>query len=170
MKNIELKAVCKNLQQLKETVLYHGGNFERKMHHVDTYFNAPKGRLKLREIDDNESVLIFYERADTAESKESNYYIYNSANPAALKEVLEKTLGIKIIVDKIRELYIYKNTRIHLDTVQGLGTFMELETVIKSQTYDEAVQEHNEVKNFLGIETQDLLEKSYSDLILALQK
>ncbi len=140
------------------------------MHHVDTYFKVPTGRLKLREISDQESILIFYERDDEKGSKASNYFISPIQDPEALKDVLSRSLGVKVIVDKHRKLYMLKNTRIHVDMVSELGNFMELETVIRSQTREEAMDEHLKVIELLGIRNDDLVEKSYSDLLLAKKK
>src|SRR5688500_5758668 len=114
MKNIEIKAKCINLEALKETVAKNEGKFDRSMRHIDTYFNVSKGRLKLREIDGVESFLIYYERLNTLESKESSYQIYKTSDPASLKNLLSVMFGIKVVVDKKRDLYFIKNTRIHL--------------------------------------------------------
>lgn len=167
MKNIEIKAKCSSLKELKAIVLKNGGRFEKTMHHIDTYFVVPQGRLKLREIDDTESVLIFYERSNSADSKESNYYLHKTNDPASLKDFLSRSLGTKVIVDKIRELYILENTRIHLDTVKDLGTFMELETVVSVQSDEEAYEENKRIVELLKISKDDLLEVSYSDLLLS---
>jgi adenylate cyclase, class 2 len=166
MKNIEIKAHCKNAKELKELILASGGLFEEEMHQVDTYFNVQQGRLKLREINDQESVLIYYERENSLTSKESNYQIYKTTDPKALKEMLAKSVGVKVVVDKTRELFIYGHTRIHVDRVKDLGDFMELETVITTQTMEEANGEHQWLIGILGIKSDDLITHSYSDMLL----
>ena len=166
MKNIEIKARCKDLKKLKLSILTNGGQFEGKMHQIDTYFNTHTGRLKLREINENKSVLIYYERKDTLKSKESDYFIYPTLDPKTLKIILTKSNGIKVVVDKVRELYIFKHTRIHIDKVKKLGNFMELETVITTQTKKEAYKEHKKVIEMLRINVKDLITNSYSDLLL----
>ena len=142
-----------------------GGRYIATMKQVDTYFNVPKGRLKLREIDDKESMLVYYERPDQLASKESNYFIYPSADGRALKDILSKSLGIKIEVRKTRELYMIGYTRVHLDEVSGLGQFMELETVIENQSENEAKKENLDIISKLEIKGSDMIKNSYSDML-----
>lgn len=165
MKNIEIKARCSDFELLRKRIKESGGKYIATMKQVDTYFEVPNGRLKLRVIDDKESVLIFYERPDQASSKESNYYIYPSSDGNALKQFLTKAFNATKIVKKFRELYIVGNTRVHLDEVAGLGQFMELETVISNQTEQEAREENLDVINKLNISSNDMLKSSYSDML-----
>lgn len=165
MKNIEIKARCSDFEQLRKKIKESGGKYIATMKQVDTYFEVPNGRLKLRVIDDKESVLIFYERPDQTSSKESNYYIYPSSDGNALKQFLTKAFIVTKTVKKFRELYIVGNTRVHLDEVAGLGQFMELETVINNQTEQEAREENLDVINKLNISRNDMLKSSYSDML-----
>jgi predicted adenylyl cyclase CyaB len=169
MKNLELKARCNSLIQLRQKVKTLGAEYRCTMRQTDTYFNAPKGRLKLREIARREAELIHYERSDRPESRYSDYQIYTVFDAAALKEILAKALGVSGVVEKRRELWIYGNTRIHLDEVSGLGDFVELETVMANQTEETAYAEHEWVKTALGIEAANVEAVSYSDLLFRRQ-
>lgn len=135
------------------------------MKQLDTYFNAPQGRLKLREIDTHGAQLIYYERTNLAESRYSNYQLCDIPEPMVFKQIATAVLGIKAVVEKRRELWMSGDTRIHLDEVKGIGQFVELETVIHSQTETEAQAEHQRLKETLGIKEADLVSVSYSDLV-----
>jgi len=105
------------------------------LHQIDTYLTVPKGRLKLREIvtrenNEHSAELIFYERADDAGPKKCDYEITPVANPVELKGTLSAALGIRTVVVKERTLFLYENVRIHLDRVEGLGSFLEFEAVM----------------------------------------
>ena len=139
-----------------------------ELHQIDTYFLSKKGRFKLREIDGEDYELIYYERPDESEPKISTYEIiqldYDSAK--RMKKVLDASMGIKVIVEKKRELWIYKNTRIHLDVVDGLGEYVELETVVKDAEMKDAEKEHDEVVELLELSQYEKCEMSYSDMLL----
>ena len=76
-------------------------------------------------------------------------------------------INIEIIVNKKRDLFIYKNTRIHLDDVKNLGTYVELETVFNTnQIEEELITEHNFVIKSLGLDTLEKIPNSYSDLLI----
>ena len=135
------------------------------MQQIDTYFRNPKGRLKLREVDSDEAYLVYYERLDIAESRYSNYEICDIPNPTVFKPVISAALTVMGVVEKQRELWMFGNTRIHLDSVVNLGEYVELETVIRSQTKAEAQAEHQIVKDALGIMDCNLVPVSYCDLL-----
>ena len=165
MKNLEFKANCDSLDVLRGHLANLQAEQRRTMKQLDTYFNVPQGRLKLREINTHEAQLIYYERADLAESRYSNYQVCDVPEPIAFKQLATMALGVKGVVEKQRELWIFGHTRIHLDEVRDLGQFVELETVIHDQTEGEAQAEHQLVKDALGIKEEDLVSVSYSDLI-----
>jgi predicted adenylyl cyclase CyaB len=135
-----------------------------RMRQVDTYFHVHHGRLKLREIDDREAQLIQYERADRAAAHPSDYFVAPVEEPALLKQALTRALGVRAVVEKTRELYLWGRTRVHLDEVAGLGSFLELETVVGDQTVEEAEQECREVQAVLGVREEALVSGSYADL------
>ena len=165
-RNLEFKAKAKSLDVLHENLTRLKAEYVQTMHQVDTYFNVPKGRLKLRETENYEATLVYYERPDTAASRYSRYQLCDIANGAAFKQMMSDVLGVKVIVEKKRELWTYGNTRIHLDEVVNLGEFVELETVIRDQSVAEAQAEHKLVKETLQISAADLIPVSYSDLLV----
>lgn len=165
MKNLEFKANCDSLDMLRQRLADLQAEHRSTMKQLDTYFNVSQGRLKLREINTHEAELIYYERSDLAESRYSNYQICDIPEPMAFKQIATMALGVKGVVEKQRELWMFGDTRIHLDEVKNLGQFIELETVIHNQTEAEAQAEHQLVKEALGIKEKDLVSVSYSDLI-----
>ena len=165
MKNLEFKANCDSLDVLRQRLANLQAEHRHTMKQLDTYFNVPQGRLKLREINTHDAELIYYERSDLAESRYSNYQICDIPEPMAFKQIATMAWGVKGVVEKRRELWMFGDTRIHLDEVKNLGQFVELETVIRNQTEEEAQAEHQLVKDALGIQEEDLISVSYSDLI-----
>src|SRR3981081_2326774 len=124
--NVEIKARTNKDAKIRTFLLEHGADFKGIDHQIDTYFNVPVGRLKLREgnIENN---LIYYERDNQTGPKNSHFNLIKVEDAAGLKEVLKKTLGIKIIVQKKREIYYIGNVKFHLDEVPQLGKFVEIE-------------------------------------------
>jgi predicted adenylyl cyclase CyaB len=165
MKNLELKAKCDSLGSLRQRLVDLKADYRQTMEQIDTYFSLPKARLKLREIDNHKAQLVYYERPDNAESRYSNYQICQITEPTTFKEIMSMAFGVNVVVEKQRELWMFGNTRIHLDRVVNLGEFVELETVIRDQTDGEARTEHQLVKDALGIMERDLISGSYSDLL-----
>jgi len=169
MKNIELKIILDNFSNIIQILKKSGAQFKGELLQIDTYFNCKEGRLKLREINSRGFELIFYQRPDKKNSKMSNYQILkfkkNQAND--IKTILKNSLGEKITVRKERKLWMYKNTRIHLDVVKKLGHFLELETVIRGDNLKNAKKEHIEIINLLKISRFKKISVSYSDLLLA---
>jgi predicted adenylyl cyclase CyaB len=134
---------------------------------VDTYFRVPHGRLKLRvHNDEPDGTLIYYERPDEATSRLSHYRLISIPDAAALGAALTAALGVLVIVTKRRTVAIYGATRIHFDAVEGLGNFIELETVLGTQGHDAALAEHRFVFDTLGLSTGQIEPRSYSDLLL----
>lgn len=135
---------------------------------TDTYFNVPAGRLKLREFRDesNASELIFYARSGEAEPRRSDYHILEVTEPAALKSILALALGVRAVVKKKRDVYIFRNVRVHLDEVAGLGSFLELEAVLDEDHLEEdAMVMLGELMREFCIAKEDLLGGSYCELM-----
>ena len=131
MKNLEVKAKFADLDALKKRMIILGADLTETMHQIDTYFEVPKGRLKLRELTKQKAYLVYYERGERNKERWSNYYTYDVLNQKQFKNVFVRVLGVKVVVDKKRILYMYKNARIHIDRVKGLGNFMEIEIEVK---------------------------------------
>lgn len=167
MKNLELKAKYPNdkaFELVKQLQI--DESFVLKQ--VDTYFDAGKNRLKLREINDSGSELIWYSRPDELNAKSSHYEIYNTGDPAGLKKILELSIGVKTIVEKARNAFIYKDCRIHIDKVRDIGEFIEFEVVMTpGRTEQEAESLMQFLINHFKIDDKDLINVSYSDLLLA---
>ncbi len=169
MRNIEIKARLRDPGGAEAVARRLGGPEPHlRVGQVDTYFVVPEGRLKLREITGTveRAELIFYHRADQAGPKRSEYDVVPVANPRELKAMLASALGIRTVVRKQRTVYLHKNVRIHLDAVDGLGTFLEFEAVMPDGAPDREGEDllHRLMKEF-SIKPGDLLESSYSDLV-----
>lgn len=168
MTNLEIKISTSNLEEIKELAFKINAKYITTLYQKDTYFLVGKKRLKLRE-EQEKAYLVFYIRSDNGDSKFSKYHIINAPEQIkkSVKKILSLILGIKTTVNKKRELLIYKNTRIHLDTVESLGTYVELETVFNNhQEKDNLITEHNFVINSLNLNTMQKVPISYSDLII----
>jgi homotetrameric cytidine deaminase len=129
-RNVELKARDPEPDRSLERARALGAEDRGELRQRDTYFAAPRGRLKLREQEPGGAELIAYERADAAAARESRYRIAPVEDPAALREALDAALGTVVVVDKRRHLLLWEGVRIHLDRVEGLGDFLELEGVV----------------------------------------
>lgn len=164
MRNIEIKAHLRDWDTAVETCLSLNTVNKGILRQVDTYFNVPEGRLKLREAEPGGCELIYYHRPEVVEPKSSEYQLQEV--PPALKDFLATALGVNAVVDKERHLYLWRNVRIHLDQVQGLGRFIEFEAVL-SEFYDEEDSREN-IRKLLrefALESTDLLAASYQDMI-----
>ena len=134
----------------------------------DTFFNAAKGRLKLRAFADGRGELIYYERPDQAGPKTSFYVLSPTASPDTLREALTLAHGQIGRVRKLRTLLLAGRTRIHLDRVEGLGDFMELEVVLADdEALETGVAEAHALMAQLGIAADQLIDVAYLDLLRA---
>ena len=163
--NIEIKARVRNFEEMKSRAEKLSDTPVQVIPQEDTFFTTPQGRLKLRVLGDH-SQLIFYTRPDQEGPKRSNYHITRSNDPENLKRVLELAYGIRGVVKKTRYLYLVGQTRIHLDDVQGLGQFMELEVVMGEEQSDAEGQKIAEdLMSALGVERGDLIDGAYMDML-----
>lgn len=132
----------------------------------DTFFNSPNGRLKLRILQSGPAQLIHYDRPDRQGPKRSNYHVFETNDAENLKTTLSRAFGIRGVVRKKRRLYLVGQTRVHLDNVEGLGHFVELEVVLKPEQSDADGQAiARELMDRLGIREEDLLESAYMDML-----
>ena len=164
--NIEIKARVRDLAGLHRRAVALTDTPVQVIPQEDTFFEIPRGRLKLRQLSPSLGQLIYYERTDTAGPKRSNYLIAETHDPSALKTVLAAGLGVRGVVRKKRSLYLIGQTRLHVDEVEGLGQFMELEVVLRPEQADaegQAIAADLMVK--LGVAASDLLEGAYMDLL-----
>lgn len=170
MENIEIKHRVPDLDRVRESLDNLPASRIGDLQQTDTYFVVTSGRLKLRDQsgpgEERSASLIAYIRPDDSTSRVSQYHLLPVAEPDALRAMLTDTLGVLTVVRKHRELFISGQTRIHLDTVDGLGTFVELETVIDGPSGEQAWDEHRFVRANLALDEYEPVEFSYSDLIL----
>ncbi|XP_064635533.1 uncharacterized protein LOC135492817 isoform X2 [Lineus longissimus] len=165
--NVEIKALVPDIQRLhclaKKLSRSEGTLIEQE----DTFFNVSNGRLKLRVLKSGVSMLIFYKRSDQFGPKVSDFHITEIQNPQDLKASLGLALGIKGDVKKRRMLYMVGQTRLHVDSVEGLGDFMELEVMMQpKQTTQEGETIAKDLMNQLEVSPENLIEGAYMDMLL----
>jgi predicted adenylyl cyclase CyaB len=164
--NVEIKARVRDVAALHARAAVLAEDTPVLLRQTDTFFRIPHGRLKLRDFGDGTGELIFYQRPDTSGPKVSNYRITRTSDPAGLRETLATALGVMGVVRKRRTLYLVGQTRVHVDEVEGLGHFMELEVVLREgQAAEEGEQIAQELMTTLGIAEADLLTGAYIDLL-----
>ena len=165
--NIEFKAKTNDIKALEEKLLSLNPQFIGEDHQKDTYYNVNTSRLKLRE-GNIENALIWYHREDVSGAKQSDILLYKHAPDEALKNILIKLHGVKIIIDKIRKIYFVENVKFHFDRVEGLGTFVEVEAIDSTGEIgiEKLKEQCNFYINFFEIKTEDFMKKSYSDMMM----
>jgi homotetrameric cytidine deaminase len=171
MRNVELKARDPDPARTLERALALGADDRGEIRQRDTYFSKARGRLKLREQETGGSPLwdelIEYSRADSTDPRTSTYRRVPVADVAPLLEALDAAYGTLGTVTKRRRVLLWDGVRIHLDEVEGLGSFIELEAV--AEVDSDLSAEHEKVERLraeLGIEDENLVATSYSDLVL----
>jgi len=166
IKNFEFKAKVDELDQYENKLLELNPVFHGLDHQIDTYFNVPIGRLKLRE-GNIENSLINYDRQDTADMKQSEVILYRHEPDKALKDILVKQLGVKKIVDKKRKIYFIDNVKFHFDTVETLGTFIEVEVIDDKDAFttEQLKEQCDKYFHLFGLSKSQLIDRSYSDLV-----
>lgn len=166
MRNIEIKARVTSLDAVARRAGALAGAEPQRIDQDDTFFRCAGGRLKLREFGDGSGELIYYQRPDQAGPKESRYLRVPTAAPAALREALALACGAAGRVRKRRLLLIVGRTRVHLDEVEGLGPFVELEVVLgEDEPAGAGVAEAQALMAALGIGPEQLVETAYVDLL-----
>ena len=166
--NVELKAHCADLELARERCAAIGAAEQGVLEQRDTYFSTVRGRLKLRELGSGTSELLAYERVDDPEATESSYLLVPVAAPHELSEALVAALGEPlVVVSKRRRLFLHEGVRIHLDDVDGLGSFIEFEAVLPDAGDIEAARAKvARLRTELEIADEDLVPVSYADLLL----
>lgn len=164
--NIEIKAFLKNRNAALATAALLADSGPEVIHQEDIFFPCDRARLKLRIFDAKQGELIRYERDDLAEVRCSRYSIARTSDPRTLLEILTRTLGAIGTVKKTRTLYLVGQTRIHIDQVEDLGDFLELEVVLReNQTEEDGKQIANQLLREFGIDPPDLIAEAYIDLL-----
>ncbi len=166
--NVELKARLNDLDAARRLAAELSGGPPEILRQTDTYFRCGQGRMKLREIVGADSQLIAYARSNDVAARASRYHLMLVADAGALRSALAAALGILTVVEKVREFFLYRNVRIHLDQVARLGTFLEFEAVLSTDDdYSNGEQLVRELAEMFAIAPQQLVANSYSDLLLS---
>jgi homotetrameric cytidine deaminase len=164
-RNIELKAIDPDPARSLALARELGAEDRGVLRQRDTYFRTRAGRLKLREEEPGGATLIHYDRPDAAEARESRYRLTRIDDPEPLRASLEAALGTLVVVEKERHLLLWEGVRIHLDTVPGLGSFVELEGVAAADG-DMAAEREKVARLREALQIGEILTDSYSDRLL----
>ena len=161
-RNLELKIQCDSLSSLKKTLKKINAEFSGELIQKDVYYKNEKGLLKLR-IENGEQSLIKYLRDEEGKDRWSDYHVLKLSGGNA-EEFFNDIFEVEAIVEKKRLLYMYNNTRIHVDEVKDLGKFLELETLVLSGLED-AQNRFNEIIDLLHLDINKQIKNSYKILI-----
>jgi predicted adenylyl cyclase CyaB len=165
-RNVEIKARIDGIEALEARVAPWADAGPTPITQDDTFFRCANGRLKLRSFSATEGELIFYRRADAAGPKESFYVIARTHEPDAMRQALTLAHGQAGRVRKHRTLYLVGRTRVHLDRVDGLGEFLELEVVLRDgESVSAGLDEAHALMNKLGVTGSQLITGAYVDLL-----
>jgi len=164
--NVEIKAILRNRAAAEAIATRLSERRRQRIRQEDIFFHSGGARLKLRVLGPKRGELIRYERPDVAGLRGSHYSIARTRDPERLREILGQTLGITGVVRKTRTLYKVGQTRIHIDQVEGLGDFLEVEVVLRpGQTEIEATAIAREILRNFMIEDDQLVATAYFDLL-----
>jgi len=166
-RNVEIKAKVADLAAVRDAVEKLADQAPEVLEQEDTFFTCLRGRLKLRRFSGlAQAELIYYERTNTTGPKECRYLVHRTPDPDGLREVLSATLGIRGVVRKCRTVFLVGQTRVHLDQVEGLGEFVELEVVLRpEQDTRDGLAIARQLMATLGISPDHLIDKAYIDLL-----
>ena len=165
--NIELKARYSDLSRAIRVCRKIGALDQGVEAQTDTYFSTGLQRMKLRESSFGNHWMIWYSRPDLPGAKKSSYRKLPIPDPTAKRRILSQAMGVKVVVEKTRNLFLLGPVRIHLDEVEGLGSFIEFEAVVGPDlTEDEGHAKIRDLRLEFGIAEEDLIQGSYSDLML----
>ena len=166
-KNLEIKVRIKNTDKVRKLAkeFCKGKKHETLIQkQEDIYYKVKKGRLKLRIIDSKKGNLIHYYRGNKELKRVSEYTIAETYTPAAMDSILGSLFGKLVTVKKTREIFITDNTRIHIDSVNGLGKFLEFEVIFNSLA--KAKKEMKKLIEYFMLDEKQFIKVSYSDLLL----
>lgn len=168
MRNIEIKAKIEDPEGIISKLEQTDKHVSAVIKQHDIFFHSATGRLKLRKFQDGSGELIQYERQNAITPQLSTYekVSLNSGDCLLMDNILTKSNGRIGVVNKTRRLYLIGQTRVHIDNVEGLGDFLELEVVLKEE---EDVQIGEDIAKdlmiTLGIKEKDLIANAYIDLL-----
>ncbi len=166
-RNVEIKARIDNLKTVLELIGKVTSHPAQLIEQEDIFFNCPTGRIKLRILSDTEGELIFYQRDDLFGPKTCRYQVVNTDRPRETGGLLGLAFGELVRVKKTRRLFMVGRTRIHVDAVEGLGDFLELEVVLtEEESPQDGEAEALELMQNLDISQQHLIDRAYADLLI----
>ncbi len=164
--NLELKARISSISEAVRAAKRLNAKRSGILLQHDIYYNVSRGRLKLRIIKNRSAELIFYDRPNKKGSRYSHYFVLPVNNAKLINAMCTAAFGRKVIVKKKRLLFLYKNSRIHLDDVYRLGNFIEFEVLVKN-----GKQQAQKLLRLLSkefhIKHAEVISASYSDLVLS---
>lgn len=160
--NLELKIAIESISKLEKSLVEIGADLKGVLNQKDIYYKVDNGLLKLR-LENGEASLIKYSRDEQKKDRWSNYFVLKLEGEEVENYFID-FFQIETIVSKKRKLYIYKDTRIHLDLVEGLGEFLELETVV-IESKEKAKQFFDEIVRLLKLNTSNQIKTSYRYLV-----
>ncbi len=161
-RNVELKARCPDLDRAQAIAKELGAGDPTIEHQRDTYFHVSHGRLKLREIEGRGATLIWYDRPDDSHARLSRYLITPVADAETTRQILSLALGVHRVVEKERQIMLYRNVRLHFDRVAGLGDFIEFEAVLSPEEPEPSGQDIlAELRIRFAITDADVFQGSY---------
>lgn len=167
-RNLELKARYASLEKARIAAQQLGAQFSETLLQEDTYFAVPRGRLKIRVLAPNVAELIFYERPEDSPARWSDYTKATILDAAGMRMLLEHAFGIRAIVRKRRDVFLFRNVRIHLDSVDFLGSFLEFEIMEGEEA--ESRRLLAELRGVFDIQDDTIVSSSYEDLILSMAR
>lgn len=169
MQNVECKYELRDLSLARGLAKLSGASFIATLKQTDTYYKLTAGRLKRRETEGEPPEWVYYERANDARPRISQFVIYSEEE--ALERYGTQQLPVWVVVSKKRELYMYENVRIHLDVVEALGTFVEFEALV-TEAYHIGRCQHsvNFLKQHFGPALGETIAVSYCDMMAAAQE
>ena len=163
--NIEIKAKCSNPEYIRKILKERNADFKGTDFQTDTYFKVPIGKLKIRE-GNIEYSFVYYKREEKSEPKKSNVFFFHPPRNSPLKEILSQALGILIVVKKKREICFINNIKFHIDEVDKLGNFIEIEAIDENKKIEQLFEQCNRYMKLFKLKKEDLIENSYSDLLM----
>lgn len=167
-RNVEIKARIENVGVFVPILTRIASSGPVEIAQDDTFFTCENGRLKLRAFSNDSGELIFYRRVNQAGPKESFYLRSPTSSPETLRESLSLAYGQIGRIRKYRTLFLVGRTRVHLDRVEGLGHFLELEVMlVDDESPEQGIREAGQLMDQLGIQPEQLIEGAYLDLMLA---
>ncbi len=165
--NIEIKAKCKHPENIRNILKENNAFFKGTDNQKDTYFKVKNGRLKMRE-GNIEYSLVYYDREDISGPKRSDVLYYHPRKEDLVKQQLQKAIGTLIVVNKKREIYYVDNIKFHIDEVEELGNFVEIEAIDKTGNLgaEKLYEQCREYLSLFQIQDEDLITNSYSDMLM----